>query len=73
MLFVGNTVFVLGLTVAESVFPGYSVSRDFISDLGAPITVPLNPPGILTIHQPASIIYILSLSILTILSLEAAW
>jgi len=73
MLFVGNTVFVLGLTVAESVFPGYSVSRDFISDLGAPIAVPLNPPGILTIHQPASIIYILSLSILTILSLEAAW
>ena len=72
MLFIGNTVFVLGLTVAESVFPGYSVSRDFISDLGAPIAVPLNPPGTLTIHQPASIIYILSLSILTVLSLEAA-
>ncbi len=73
MLFIGNTVFVLGLVVAESVFPGYSVSRDFISDLGAPIAVPLNPPGILTIHQPASIIYILSLSILTVLSLEATW
>ena len=73
MLFIGNTVFVLGLAVAESVFRGYSVSRDFISDLGAPISVPLNPPGILTVQQPASIIYILSLSILTVLSLEAAW
>jgi len=73
MLFIGNTVFILGLAVAESVFPGYSVSRDFISDLGAPIAVPLNPPGMLTIHQPASIIYILSLSILTVLSLEPAW
>ena len=72
-LFIGNTAFFLGLAAAESVFPGYSVSSYTISDLGAPIELALNPPGLLTIQQPASIIYVLSLVALSVFSIEAAW
>lgn len=34
LLFAGATQFILGMTVAEAAYPGYSVSENFISDLG---------------------------------------
>jgi hypothetical membrane protein len=34
ILFAGTTQFAIFLTVAEAVYPGYSVSRNYISDLG---------------------------------------
>jgi len=34
LVFVGGTQFVLGMLVAEALFPGYSISRNYISDLG---------------------------------------
>lgn len=34
LLFVGSVVCVLGIIVAEALYPGYSTSEDYISDLG---------------------------------------
>jgi len=34
LLFVGSAQFLLGLIIAEILFPGYNVSKNFISDLG---------------------------------------
>jgi hypothetical membrane protein len=34
LLFVGSSQFVLGLVVAEALYPGYSISKNYISDLG---------------------------------------
>jgi len=35
LLFVGSAQFIIGLTVAEALYPAYSVSQNYISDLGA--------------------------------------
>jgi len=35
LLFVGGSEFVVGMMVAEAAYPGYSISRNAISDLGA--------------------------------------
>ena len=35
LLFVGAVIFIIGLNVAEQLYPGYSVSLNYISDLGA--------------------------------------
>lgn len=35
LVFVGGTQFVLGMLVAEALYPGYSISQNYISDLGA--------------------------------------
>ena len=34
LLFVGGAQFILGMTIAETLYPGYSVSANYISDLG---------------------------------------
>jgi len=34
LLFIGSAQFIIGMVVAEAVYPGYSVSQNFISDLG---------------------------------------
>jgi hypothetical membrane protein len=34
LLFVGGSQFVLGMLVAEALYPGYSISQNYISDLG---------------------------------------
>jgi hypothetical membrane protein len=35
LVFVGGSQFVLGMLVAEALYPGYSISQNYISDLGA--------------------------------------
>ncbi|HSD58939.1 MAG TPA: DUF998 domain-containing protein [Methanotrichaceae archaeon] len=35
LLFAGMVIFIIGLNVAEELYPGYSVSMNYISDLGA--------------------------------------
>ncbi len=35
LLFVGSAQFVIALTVAEALYPAYSISQNYISDLGA--------------------------------------
>jgi len=34
LVFIGGTQFLLGMLVSEAVYPGYNVSRNYISDLG---------------------------------------
>jgi hypothetical membrane protein len=34
LLFIGSAQFIIGMVVAEAVYPGYSISQNFISDLG---------------------------------------
>jgi len=59
LLFVGIAQFaVIGLTVAESVYPNYSVSQDYISDLGV---------------GPAALIFNPSIILLGILALAISW
>jgi hypothetical membrane protein len=35
LVFVGGSQFVLGMLAAEALYPGYSISQNYISDLGA--------------------------------------
>jgi len=59
LLFVGIAQFaVIGLTVAESVYPNYSVSQDYISDLGV---------------GPAALIFNPSIILVGILALATSW
>lgn len=34
LLFTGMAIFIIGLNIAEQLYPGYSVSRNYVSDLG---------------------------------------
>lgn len=48
LLFAGCAEFAIGMTVAEAIDPGYSISRNFISDLGiGPAAIVFNPSIIL--------------------------
>ncbi len=48
LLFVGTVQFILGLVIAEVLFPNYNVSTNFISDLGVgPTSLIFNPSVIL--------------------------
>jgi hypothetical membrane protein len=51
-LFVGAVQFVIGMHLAEYLYPGYSVSGNFISDLGATCRATL-----CTIYQPSASIF----------------
>jgi hypothetical membrane protein len=35
LVFVGGSQFVLGMLIAEALYPGYSISQNYVSDLGA--------------------------------------
>lgn len=41
LIFVGAVQFILGMLVAECLYPGYSVSGNYISDLGVGTTAPI--------------------------------
>lgn len=59
LLFVGIAQFaIIGLTVAESVYPGYSVSTNYISDLGV---------------GPAALIFDPSIIVVGLVVLATAW
>jgi hypothetical membrane protein len=67
LLFVGGTQFILALTVAEALFPGYSVSGNHISDLGA------NCNPTCTIVQPSATIFDVSVFLLGLAGLAAGY
>jgi hypothetical membrane protein len=62
LITIGITQFLLMMHVAEFLFPSYSVSSNYISDLGA-----MCRAGICTIYQPSSIIFNSSIVILGIM------
>ncbi|MCS7124042.1 MAG: DUF998 domain-containing protein [Candidatus Bathyarchaeota archaeon] len=41
LIFAGAVQFILGMLVAECLYPGYSVSKNYISDLGVGATAPI--------------------------------
>ena len=56
LMLIAGIQFVLGVHIAESTYPGYSVNQNLISDLGA--TVRFTESGVTTIiQQPASLIF----------------
>ena len=67
LLFLGALQFVIGLNLAEDLYPGYSVSMNYISDLGATCD------GTCSIVQPSSTIFNSSVTILGLLVLVATF
>lgn len=67
LLFVGAAQFMMGMLVAEALYPGYSVSQNYISDLGATCN------GSCTIVQPSSTIFNLSVIGLGVLGIVGAY
>jgi len=51
LLFVGSAQFIIALTAAEALYPSYSVSQNYISDLGATCRVSCQ------IMEPSAIIF----------------
>lgn len=60
LLFVGAAQFVIGMHLAEALYPGYNVSRDYISDLGAACN------AFCVVQQPSAHIFNTSVFILGI-------
>ncbi len=72
-LTVGGILILAGILIAQALFPGYDSSKSAISDLGAPIELAYNQsPGVLSIAQPASIVFISSLLLGTISIIQPA-
>ncbi len=68
LIFVGAGEFLAGMIIAESFYPGYSVSQNFISDLGATC----RSSGPCQIFQPASAIFNTSVSLFGLLTIIGA-
>lgn len=56
LLFIGSAIFIIGLNLAEQLYPSYNVSTNYISDLGATCR-----GGICNIIQPSATIFNLSI------------
>lgn len=68
-IFVGAVQFSIGLILAEIYYPGYDVSANYISDLGA--TCPASGPCV--INQPTSNIFNFSIILLGLLTIVGAY
>ncbi len=66
-LFIGAVQFVLGMLIAEFLYPGYSASMNYISDLGATCHTTC------IIHQPSAFIFNTSVSLLGVLALASSY
>ena len=73
--FIGGVQFAIGMNLAEIYFPGYNVSTNYISDLGAycPSLSLRGITGPCTVFQPASDIFTASVFILGVLFLAGAY
>jgi hypothetical membrane protein len=67
LLFIGAVQLVLGMHIAEFLYPGYSVSMNYISDLGATCRTTC------IIHQPSAFIFNTSVSLLGVLALLSSY
>jgi len=67
LIFVGSAQFIIGLIVAEAFYPGYSVARNFISDLGATCRATC------LVVQPTSTIFNSSVTLLGLLAIVASY
>ncbi len=73
LLLVGGLIALVGIHVAEFLYPGYSVSEDFVSDLGATCSgLVSNAPRDCVVVQPASAVFSVSIDLLGLLVFAAA-
>ena len=68
-IFVGAVQFSIFLILAEIYYPGYNVSTNYVSDLGA--TCPTSGPCV--INEPTSMIFNISIALLGLLILVGAY
>ena len=76
LLFVGAAQFFVGLLLAEALYPGYSISGNYISDLGAycpQSNAWTNYAGPCVVHQPTASIFDGSVILLGLLVVIAAY
>ncbi len=74
LLLVGGLVALVGIHAAEFLYPGYSVSQDFVSDLGATCSdLASNAPRGCLVVQPASAVFSVSIDLLGLLVFAAAF
>ena len=66
-LFIGAVQFVLGMLIAEFLYPGYSTSVNYISDLGATCRTTC------IIYQPSASIFNTSVSLLGVLTIVSSY
>ena len=67
LIFVGSAQFIVALMVAEALYPGYSISQNYISDLGATCRATCQ------VVQPTSIIFNSSVFLLGLLAIVGAY
>jgi len=67
LLFIGAVQFILGMLIAEFLYPGYSASMNYISDLGATCRTTC------IIYQPSASIFNTSISLLGVLALVSSY
>jgi hypothetical membrane protein len=67
LIFVASAQFIVALTVAEALYPGYSISQNYISDLGATCRATCE------VVQPTSIIFNSSVFLLGLLVIVGAY
>ena len=67
LLFIGAVQFILGMLISEFLYPGYSASMNYISDLGATCRTTC------IIHQPSASIFNTSISLLGVLALVSSY
>ena len=72
LILVAPIQFIIGVVIAESVYPGYSVNQNYLSDLGATVRFTDGDVSII-IQQPASAIFTAILIIMGALTLAAAY
>jgi len=72
LILIAPIQFIIGVIIAESVYPGYSVNQNYLSDLGA--TVRSTDSGVsIIIQQPAALIFDTILIVMGALLLAAAY
>ncbi len=73
LLLVGGLIALVGIHAAEFLYPGYSVSENFVSDLGATCSdLASNALRDCVVVQPASAVFSVSTDVLGLLVLAAA-
>jgi len=73
LLFVAAAQFLMGMLFAEALYPGYSISGNYISDLGAFCNGVFPAAGVCVIYQPTSTIFNSSVFLLGLLLVIAAY
>ena len=73
LLFVAAAQFFVGMLFAEALYPGYSISGNYISDLGAYCNGTFPNAGVCVIYQPTANIFNCSVFLLGVLLVIAAY